>query len=214
VTSTKALWVIALLTGGAYAQTISLPGAQTVPAINPSGTSFTYSGTLTQAATLSFTQTGLACEQASSTYCTNAAGVVVVAGSTGVGGTSTFSGTFGGTAGTWNFGALLMTISGVGTAQVLPANAGNGLGSGTPPSSLSLNGATLSSLGFSHFSVVNPTITFVVADNNYGDNSGLFTLTPTGAPAATPAPSTLLLSLTGGAALALLIFSKRVFRSA
>lgn len=36
-------------------------------------------------------------------------------------------------AGTWTYGALLMTISGLGTVQEFPANAANGLGSPTPP---------------------------------------------------------------------------------
>src|SRR5208283_4972290 len=98
----------------------------------------------------------------------------------------------GGFSGTWNYGALIMSISGVGAVQVFPANAGNGLGSSTPPGSLTLTSTSLSTLGFSSFSVVNPTITFTNADTNYGDNSGGFTVTQTGLPS-TPAPATLVL---------------------
>jgi hypothetical protein len=69
-----------------------------------------------------------------------------------------------------------MIISGVGgTDPFLPA-ASNGLGSSTPPTSLFLPSSTLASLGFGVFSVVNPTISFTVADNNYPDNTGNFSL--------------------------------------
>jgi hypothetical protein len=160
---------------------IAFPGGPlTVNATSASGVSFTYNGTLTQLDTIEFTETGDACLQGGGAYCTNGAGIVVVAGSTAVGGTSTFSGTFGATNGLWNFGALLMIISGVspvGTVQVFPANAQNGLGSSTPPTRLTLPVTTLGSLGFSPFIVTNPTVTFVVADTNYGDNSGSFVLT-------------------------------------
>jgi uncharacterized repeat protein (TIGR01451 family) len=137
------------------------------------GASFTYSGTLTQNDTISFTQVGTPCLQPGPAYCTNGAGVVVVAGSTGVG-TANAVAVSG--VGVVNLGSLLMTISGVGTRQVFPANPANGLGSASPPPSLALPATTLGSLGFGMFSVNNPTITFFIAAVNYADNTGSLTL--------------------------------------
>ena len=97
--------------------------------------------------------------------------------STAVGGSSTFVGPVGVIpAGTWTFGSLLMSVSGAGTVQVFPTNAANGLGSPTPPPSLTLPATTLAGLGFASFSQTNPTLTFIVADNNYPDNGKQFLL--------------------------------------
>lgn len=214
MTSVKLLFAAAVVALTASAQSITFSGPLTVNATNPSGTSFAYSGTLTQAATISLTASGTACEQGS-VYCTNAAGVAVVAGAgAGVGQASTFSATFSPTSGTWNFGALLMNVEGECTVQLFPANAGNGLGSGSPPSSLSLNNVSLASLGCPAFSITSPVITLFVADNNYPDNSQGFTVTsgassPT--PSPTPLPSTLVLSMVGLAALAVFAASSRFF---
>lgn len=173
---------------------ITFPGGtETVMAISSTGTSFVYTGTLTQSDTLAFTANNVSCLQTAA-YCVNAAGVVTVAGTTGVGGTSTFSGTFNGTTAAWNFGALLIEISGEGTEQIFAANATNGLGSSTPPQSLSLASTSLVSLGFGNFSVTNPTITFVVADNFYPDNMGEFVLKQSSS-SVVPEPSTGLLLL-------------------
>ena len=199
--------ILVLLAGTVGAQSISLPGVLTVPSLTPTGVSFTYSGTLTQNATLSLNTSGSVCLQ-SGAYCTNAAGVVLIPGTLGVGGVSTFSGTFGGTTGNWNQGAIGLTISGVGTVQIFPANAANGAGSGLPPNALSLPSTSLASLGFGSFSVVNPTITFFLLDNLYPDNSGSFTLTQ-GVAATTPVPSGLILSLAGLAALTIFVFARR-----
>lgn len=174
---------------------VLLPGGTlTVPGTSSTGASFVFSGTLTQKDTITFVQTGNPCLQTTNGYCTNGAGVLTVAatvGPTPVGGSSTFSGPVGVIpAGTWTFGSLLMTISGVGTVQVFPTNAANGLGSSSPPASLTLSGTTLAGLGFPNFSVTNPTITFIVADTFFGDNGGQFVLTqaPVGVPA-TPVPT-------------------------
>jgi len=203
----RALAIIAILAGGAAAQTISLPGQLTISSLTQAGTSFTYTGTLTSAATLSLTASGVPCLQ-DGAYCVNAAGVVLVAGTTAVGATSTFSGTFLGTTQNWNFGALAIGISGVGAAQVFPANAANGLGSGAPPSVLTLATTSLASLGFGTFSATNPTITFFLVDTLYTDNIGSFVVGPVGV-SATPIPSTLLLSIAGLAAVSLLLLAKR-----
>lgn len=125
------------LTGGAnrlWANAIPV-GPLSVDALSTTGDSFAYSGTLTQNDTLELTVTGDPCLQTGA-YCINAAGVVTVAGTSPVGAATTFTGTYGGTTATWDFGALLMEISGVGAVQIFPADAADGLGSGSPPSSL------------------------------------------------------------------------------
>jgi len=185
-TSLTALCLV--LISGASAQLSAAPillpgGSLTVPGLSTTGVSFTYTGTLTQNDTLALTQTGDPCLQAPPSYCTNGAGVVTVAGTSPIGAATTFTGTFGGTTATWDFGAVLLEISGVGTVQIFPANAANGLGSATPPLSLALSPASLSALGFAAFSRVNPTITFIMADSNYPDNSGQFVLSQVPEPA-------------------------------
>jgi len=180
------LFFLAAASAPSFANVIQLPtGTLAVPSTS-TGASFSYSGTLTQADFIDLIQTGDPCLQSGPEYCTNGGGVVTTAGTSPVGAATTFSGTFNGTPGTWDFGSLLLEISGVGTVQVFPADTANGLNSSTPPLSL-VSSSSLASLGFSPFSVVNPTITFVVADNFYPDNSGSFTLNQA------PEPSTLLL---------------------
>ena len=123
-----------LITAAAQAANVNLPGSTlVVPGTSSTGISFSYSGTLTQADTIGFSQTGNPCLQPGNVYCVNGAGVLVVAGSSPVGGATSFAGPSGSIpAGSWTYGALLMQISGVGTVQIWPANAANGLGSGTP----------------------------------------------------------------------------------
>jgi len=182
------LWV-GIVTAGEgclWANVISV-GPITVDALSSTGVSFAYSGTLTQNDTLELTVTGDPCLQ-SGAYCVNGAGVVIVPGTSGVGEATTFSGTYGGTTGTWDFGALLMEISGTSTVQIFPADAADGLGTGSPSSSLSLPLTTLSALGFPTFSEVDPTITFILADNLYTDNSGQFNLSQNLSPV--PEPTT------------------------
>jgi hypothetical protein len=187
----KLVFLAAFVSGTSLAAQIQLPGGTlTVPGTNSTGVSFTYTGTLTQNDTIALTQTGDPCLQtAGSGYCVNGAGVLTVAATVGVtpvGGSSTFVGPSGVIpAGTWTYGALLMQISGVGTVQVFPTNAANGLGSPTPPAGLTLPTTTLSALGFPSFSVANPTITFIMADTFFGDNGGQFVLAQ---PLATPVP--------------------------
>ena len=196
--SAKTLLPFVLLSAGTFAQSIVVPGTLTVPAISSTGTGFTYSGTLTQNATIHLTVAGAACEQAGGVYCTNASGVLTVAGSSAVGAATSFTGSIGGFSGTYNYGSLIMTISGVGSVQLFAANAAHGLGSSTPPGTLALNSTSLSALGFPNFSVSNPTITFTNADTLYTDNSGSFSVTSAASlPSATPAPGTITLVLLG-----------------
>jgi hypothetical protein len=177
----------------ASANTVTLPGSLLVDATSATGTSFIFSGTLTQADTLSLVASGTPCLQSSGTFCTNAAGVVVIASTSGVG-TSLANGAT-------TFGSLLLSISGTGqTEQIFPTDAGNGLGSLSPPTSLSLSATSLSALGFNPFTVVNPTLTFTVSDTIRTDNSGSFALSqPVGA--GVPEPSTWALMILGFAGL-------------
>src|SRR4051794_27210149 len=109
-----------------YGATVSLPsGTLTIPGPASSGVGFVYSGTLTQADTIAFVQTGNPFLQSGQTipgYCVNGAGVLTVAATVGVtpvGGSGLFSGTIGGFAvPNQTYGALMITISGVGTRQV------------------------------------------------------------------------------------------------
>ncbi|HSP54220.1 MAG TPA: hypothetical protein VLS25_01415, partial [Dehalococcoidia bacterium] len=190
----KLLCAAAFVGGTSLAAQIQIPGGSlTVPGTGSTGASFTYTGTLTQNDTIAFTETGNPCLQSGGTgYCVNGAGVLTVAATVGVtpvGGSSTFVGPSGVIpAGTWTYGALLMTISGVGTVQVFPTNAANGLGSPSPPAGLSLPTTTLAALGFPSFSASSPTITFIVADTSFVDNGAEFTLAQAQAPP-TPVPA-------------------------
>ena len=159
----------------ARAAVIVFPSPLTVDSTSAVGTSFTYSGTLTGADTLSLIASGTPNLQSNGAYAVNAAGVVVVAGNgAGVGQTSTNPDN--GTA----FGSLLLIISGSGftaTEQIFPADIANGLGGASPPTSLFLPTTSLSDLGFGPFSVTDPTLTFVMSDTIRSDNSGVFTVT-------------------------------------
>lgn len=184
----------------ADANTVVLPGSLLVDSTSSTGTSFLYSGTLTQADTLSLVAGGTPCLQAGGTFCTNAAGVVVIAGTSGVGAALPNGAT--------TFGSLLLSISGTGqTEQLFPTNAGNGLGSLSPPTSLSLSSTSLSTLGFSAFSVLNPTLTFTVSDTDRTDNSGSFALSQAGA--GVPEPSTWAMMILGFAGIGLLAYRRR-----
>ena len=213
--SHRILFLTVLLAGICCGASVNFSGgALTVPGTSTTGASFTFSGTLTQNDTIAFSQTSDPCLQTTNGYCVNGAGVLTVAATVGVtpvGGSSTFAGPSGVIpAGTWTYGALLMTISGVGTVQVFATNAGNGLGSGSPPAGLTLPSTTLGALGFPAFSQVNPTITFIVADTFFGDNGSQFVLTQGAPPPVTPAPSTLLLIGTGIAVAALYQARERI----
>jgi len=187
--SSKLAWIVFFVSANCAAANVQLPGGSlTIPGTSTTGASFTYTGTLTQNDTIAFTQAGNPCLQTGGTgYCTNGAGVLTVAATVGVtpvGGSSSFAGPSGVIpAGTWTYGSLLMSISGVGTIQVFPTNASNGLGSATPPASLTLPTTTLAGLGFAAFSQANPTISFIVADTFFGDNGGQFVLNQAVVPA-------------------------------
>jgi hypothetical protein len=139
-------------------------------------------GEVTGDSTISLTTaTGVVCLRAG--YCTNAAGITLAGSAAQAGTTSTFSATIGASSGTWNFGALLMSIEGVGTVQVFQATKANGLGSESPPTAFSFvrssglpEKTSYRALGFPKFKVKNAQITFFVADDYHADNSGEFIL--------------------------------------
>ncbi len=146
-----------------------------VSATSTTGTSFTVSGTVNASDTLDFSVSGLAALQAGPAYLTNAAGIVSVAGNAigeSVGTVADVPGT------STPYGALVLTITGVGSSPVFTANAASGLGGSSVPQNLSFN-AALSGLFGSFSSVTDPTFTFTVADGagQYFDNSQAFTVT-------------------------------------
>jgi len=150
------------------------------PSQEPGGASFTYTGTLTGNDTIAVAQTGNPSLQPNAGCCPNGAGVLTVGATLSVKPAGESSSYFGPggiiPAGTWTYGSLLMAVSGVGTVQVFPTNAGNGLGSAAPPAGLNLPATTLGALGFGSFSQSNPAITFIVTDGAFGDNAGQFVL--------------------------------------
>ena len=148
-----------------------------------SGPSFFVPSALLSTDTLSLTVDGLVCLQPGGKYCTNAAGVVVVAGSRPIGGSLQIP-----PAGPI-FGSLLLGNTTLGFFQVFDTNAANGLGSGAPPASLSQT-ITLGALGFAAGIPAGSTLQWRVADqpSQTGDNSGGFLLTST-----IPEPSSILL---------------------
>ena len=159
--------------------------AYILPAIAAAGGPvYVVPGEVTGDSTISLTAaTGVVCLRVG--YCTNAAGITtpIDGFATPPGTTSTFSAAIGGFSDTWNFGALLMSIEGVGTVQVFQSTKANGLGSKTPPTAFSLTKSSglpevvsYRALGFPKFKIRNAQITFYVADDYYADNSGEFML--------------------------------------
>jgi hypothetical protein len=136
-------------------------------------------GTVTEESTITLTNVaGSVCLSAG--YCTNAAGIVTAAaGNTTAPGQTTFfiEHQADGSDLEFNYGALLISIKGVGQRQVFPAVQANGLNSILPPTSLTASAPTFRELGFEKFSVQDAQIRFIVADTYYPDNSGDFLLT-------------------------------------
>jgi hypothetical protein len=136
-------------------------------------------GTVTDDSTIPLTNvTGSVCLRAG--YCTNAAGIVTAAaGNTTAPGFDSFFVELqpDGTQQVFEYGAVLISIEGVGNRQVFPAIQANGLNSISPPTSFNASQPTFKSLGFKKFSAQNAQIRFIVADTDYGDNSGDYLLT-------------------------------------
>ena len=202
----KRLLITLAVASACFAGTVRVPSLPvTIPASSATGSSFTFSGTLTDNDTIDLVLGGAGCLQTGGTaYCTNGAGVLTVPGGGFTAGqTATGSMSVGGYTKTYDYGAVIMVISGVGAVQIFPANAANGLGSGAPTTSLWLSTTSLSALGFPHFSATNPTISFIIADDNRADNGGSITLTQPASVPGAPVVGTwwlLLLGLTAAAA--------------
>ena len=179
-----------------FAVPITFPGGSlVVPATSSAPVSFTFPGTLTSADTIGFLASGNPtdpCLQTGPAYCTNPAGIVTVAGTSPVGSSSTFVGTFGTTTDLFDFGSLIIILNNQLAEQVFQPNVANGFGSNNPPTSLTLPPTSLAALGFGSFSFVNPTIGFIIADTFRGDNTGSFLLTQ-GTPTGIPEPGGLML---------------------
>jgi hypothetical protein len=151
-----------------------------VPAIAEKGApNYVIPGPVTEDTRIGFSVSSVACLQVSSSGagidCSNAAGIVVTKGSTAgssPGDTGVFAGDFGGFPVTYNNGALLMSIEGVGTVQVFAANKLHGLHASAPPTTLTLASTSFKDLGLTFTGTRrNPHIRFYVADNYYPDNS-------------------------------------------
>jgi hypothetical protein len=145
-----------------------------ISAADPAGTTFQFTGTFNPTDTISFTADGGATLQKNSQYVTNAAGVVAVSGAVAgetVGSIADVPGM------SIPYGALELQISGLGTAVLFPANSASGLGASAPSQHLLFTG-DLASLFGNFKSVVNPTLTFIVADSpaNYADNTSGYSL--------------------------------------
>jgi hypothetical protein len=151
-----------------------------LPAIaDKGGPAYVIPGTVTEESTISLTNvTGSVCLRTG--YCTNAAGIVTAAaGNTTAPGSDSFFIALqpDGSEQEFEYGAVLISIEGVGYRQVFPANKANGLNSISPPTRLNASQPTFKSLGFQKFSKQNARIRFIVADTDYADNSGDFLLT-------------------------------------
>ena len=175
--------------GSLSAASISFPSPTSVDSMSTtvgSGPSFLVAAGLTSTDLISLTVDGLACLQPGTTYCTNAAGVVVVAGSEPVG--SAFVNPGDSPPGAFYYGALLLGNTTLGFHQVFAADAGNGLGSGAPPTVLSLT-ATLGSIGFTSGIAGGTTLEWRISDEPAGDNTGAYRIVD----ASVPEPSSILL---------------------
>jgi hypothetical protein len=171
-----------------------------------SGPSFTVPTALAGTDRLTLTVSGLVSLQ-SSAYGTNAAGVVVVPGTTGIGGTSTF--TSGAT--TYNFGALLIGNATLGFRQLFSPNAATGLGSAAPPSTLFLD-VPLSAI-FGGGLAAGTVLELRIADINTIDNAGGYQLSQT-VTAVVPEPGSVVLVASGLLALGAVGWRRRGARTA
>ena len=177
-----------LASGDLAAQTLQVPVTTVLGTDVFSGPTFVVPTALSATDRLFLTVTGTVSLQPGGAFGTNAAGVVVIPGSTGTGGTLPL--------GSGNFGALLLGNSTLGFRQLFAADASSGLGSASPPTSLTLDGVTLGSI-FGSGLEAGTVLEFRIADVNTGDNGGAFSLSQPGVMTPVPEPATLLLVGTG-----------------
>ncbi len=187
-----------LSSGMAHAAYLTFSSPVSVgPADVSSGPSFTAPTALSASDMAYLSVSGTVCLQSGGYYCTNGAGVVVVAGTSPVGGTSLNGST--------NFGSLLLGNNALGFHQLFPADASNGLGSANPPTYLVLN-ATLGSLGFASGIGAGEILEFRLSDTLTTDNSGGFSVQDLSGrvQGEVPEPASFALVAAGAAALAAL----------
>lgn len=170
-----AMVLTGLASSPAVADGLSLPASITVDAQSPTGTSFALTNVSTDE-TLSFLVGGNPTLQQGGGYGVNAAGVVTLAGTTPVGGTS-FDSTNG-----YNYGVLLVSFDGA-TRQLFATNAANGLGSATPPSLLTFSDTLADAFGLAPGQTIGATtINFRLDDSDFTDNAGAFDVRVNAAP--------------------------------
>lgn len=134
-----------------------------------SGRPFAVPSALSASDMISLPAAGTTCLQSSGTACcTNAPGIVVVAGTTPVGGFSMNGATA--------FGALLLGNGTLGFHQVFAISAANGLGSGTPPTTLTILD-TPGSIGFASGTGAGEVLEFRLSDTLTSDNAGGYRIT-------------------------------------
>jgi MYXO-CTERM domain-containing protein len=172
------LGVVAL---SASAATLTVPTTTVLGTDVFSGPTFVVASNYDASDFLSLTAQGTVFLQSGGTFGTNAAGVVVVAGSSPVGDSLANGAT--------TFGSLLLGNGSLGFVQLFPTNAGNGLGSGSPPTTLSLN-QTLGSI-FGQGLSAGTVLELRISDVNTFDNSGSFVVS------SVPEPSTWLFAMSG-----------------
>jgi uncharacterized protein (TIGR03382 family) len=145
-----------------------------------SGPSFAVPGGVQPGETITIETTGIMYLQAGGTqYGTNAAGIVVVAGTAGVGASGINTGPGPGTGRSW--GAWLLGNSVDGFFQVYASDASNGLCSVSPPTDLL---TTLNLSSFAGGSLVGATtLEFLLSDTVTSDNSGLYAVSTIPEPA-------------------------------
>lgn len=151
-------------------------------------------GPLAANSLFSLSASGQVFVQGGNTFGTNAAGVVVTAG-TAVVGSSAECNCF---APQSQFGAVLARVNGGNWFQLFPTTSLFGLGSPTPPTTVSYTNATVGSV-FGGAVAANSTIDFRIADINDGDNSGSYTVSANfgGTQTTVPEPSTVALLAAG-----------------
>lgn len=160
-----------------------------------SGPTLTLTSQVAPTDTLTLTAGGEVFLQGATAFGTNPAGVLTTAGTSPVGAFLANGST--------SFGSLLFGNSTFGFVQVYPTNAANGLGSATPPHSLTVTGVTFSSLGLNSVMPSGTVLQFRISDTNTVDNFGSFTVSGSINTAASgvPEPGSVSMVLLGLAAL-------------